>query len=47
MLFERNLHYVTMLTCDIQGDVARAESYVIGLFLDKDCKKGRVPVVPT
>jgi len=31
---EVNLHNVTMHACEIDGDVAHAESYVIGLFLD-------------
>lgn len=31
---EANLHNVTMQSCEIEGDVAHAESYVIGLFLD-------------
>ena len=33
---EVNLHNVTMHSCEIDGDVAHAESYVIGLFLNKD-----------
>ena len=32
---EASLHNVTMHSCDIDGDVAHCESYVIGLFLDK------------
>ena len=32
---ETNLHNVTMHSCEIDGDVAHAESYVIGLFADK------------
>jgi hypothetical protein len=31
---ETNLHNVTMHSCEIDGDVAHAESYVIGLFAD-------------
>lgn len=31
---DANLHNVTMHLCEIDGDVAHAESYVIGLFLD-------------
>lgn len=30
-----NLHNVTMHTCEIDGNVAHAESYVIGLFADR------------
>jgi hypothetical protein len=39
---EVNLHNVTMHACEIEGDVAHAESYVIGLFLDKDCETARI-----
>jgi hypothetical protein len=31
---DANLHNVTMHSCEIDGDVAHAESYVIGMFLD-------------
>jgi hypothetical protein len=31
---ETNLHNVTMQICEIDGDVAHCESYVIGLFAD-------------
>src|SRR5262245_7910081 len=41
-LFAANLHNVTMHSCEIDGDVAHAESYVIGLFLDNDCEKSRM-----
>jgi len=37
-----NLHNVTMHSCEIDGDVAHAESYVIGLFLDNACEKSRI-----
>lgn len=39
---EVNLHNVTMHSCDIQGDVAHAESYVIGLFADKGGESSRM-----
>lgn len=39
---ERNLHHVTMHSCEIAGDVAHAESYVIGLFLDKGTQTSRI-----
>lgn len=39
---EVNLHNVTMHSCEIDGDVAHAESYVIGLFLDKGCQTSRI-----
>jgi hypothetical protein len=37
-----NLHNVTMHACEIDGDVAHAESYVMGLFLDKGRETARV-----
>ena len=37
-----NLHNVTMHRCDIDGDVAHCESYVIGLFLDPDTENSRM-----
>jgi hypothetical protein len=37
-----NLHHVTMHACEIDGDVAHAESYVIGMFLDKENKRSRI-----
>ena len=39
---EVNLHNITMHSCEIDGDVAHAESYVIGLFLDKGCETSRI-----
>jgi hypothetical protein len=39
---EANLHNVTMHACEIEGDVAHAESYVIGLFLDKGSDSARI-----
>jgi hypothetical protein len=39
---ETCLHNVTMHSCDIDGDVAHAESYVIGLFLDKGRETARI-----
>jgi hypothetical protein len=41
-LFDANLHNVTMHTCEIDGDVAHAESYSLGLFLDKGAETGRM-----
>ena len=40
--FQQNMHHVTMTLCDIEGDVAHTESYVIGLFLDHDGNTGRL-----
>ena len=34
-MFDNNLHNVTMHSCEIDGDFAHAESYNIGLFMDK------------
>jgi hypothetical protein len=31
-----NMHHITTHTCEIDGDVAHAESYVIGLMLNHD-----------
>ena len=39
---ETNLHNVTMQSCEIDGDVAHAESYVIGLFLDPGGATSRI-----
>jgi hypothetical protein len=39
---ERNLHHVTMHSCEIDGDTAHSESYVIGLFLDKGEQTSRI-----
>ena len=39
---EVNLHNVTMHSCEIDGDVAHAESYVIGLFADKGAANSRM-----
>lgn len=41
-LFDANLHNVTMHMCDIDGDVAHAESYSLGVFLDKGGETGRI-----
>jgi len=39
---ECNLHNVTMQICDIDGDVAHCESYVIGLFADPGGETSRM-----
>ncbi len=39
---EASLHNVTMQSCAIDGDVAHAESYVVGLFADKGAEKSRM-----
>lgn len=41
-LAQQHMHNITTHLCEIEGDVAHAESYVIGLFLDPDGKTGRV-----
>jgi hypothetical protein len=37
-----NMHNITTHTCEIEGDVAHCESYVIGLFLNTDGKSSRL-----
>ena len=37
-----NLHNVTMQSVEIDGDVAHAESYVIGLFADRGAETSRI-----
>ena len=39
---EQNMHHVTMHSCEIDGDTAHAESYVIGLFLDNGAETSRI-----
>lgn len=41
-IFDANLHNVTMHMCEIDGDVAHAESYSLGVFLDKGGETGRI-----
>jgi ketosteroid isomerase-like protein len=41
-LFDANLHNVTMHVCEIHGDVAHAESYSVGIFLEKGGETGRI-----
>lgn len=41
-LFDGNLHNVTMHMCEIDRDVAHAESYNIGLFMDKGSETARI-----
>jgi hypothetical protein len=41
-LFDANLHNVTMHMCEIEGDIAHAESYSLGVFLDKGAETGRM-----
>lgn len=38
----QNMHNITTHRCDIDGDVAHAESYVIGLFLNPDGATARL-----
>lgn len=38
----QNMHHVTTHHCDIDGDVAHAESYVIGLFFNADGATARL-----
>jgi hypothetical protein len=39
---QQNMHNITTHLCEIDGDVAHAESYVIGMFVDREGKVGRV-----
>jgi hypothetical protein len=39
---EQNLHHITMHRCEIDGDAAHAESYVIGFFLDNGRETSRI-----
>lgn len=39
---QQSLHNITTHNCEIDGDVAHAESYSVGLFLDPDGKTARV-----
>ena len=41
-LFDANLHNVTMHFCEIDGNVAHAESYSVGIFLSKGAETGRI-----
>ena len=38
----QNLHHITTHSCEIEGDVAHADSYVIGLFLNPDGETARL-----
>lgn len=37
-----SMHNITTHTCEIEGDIAHAESYSVGLFLDPNGKTARV-----
>jgi hypothetical protein len=39
---QQSMHNITTHSCEIEGDVAHAESYSVGLFLDPDGKTARV-----
>ena len=38
----QNMHHITTHSCEIDGDVAHADSYVIGLFLNPDGMTARL-----
>jgi len=38
----QNMHHITNHICEIDGDLAHAESYVIGLFFNADGKTARL-----
>jgi hypothetical protein len=39
---KHNMHHLTTHSCEINGDVAHCDSYVIGLFLNTDGKSSRL-----
>ena len=41
-MFMQNMHHITTHSCEIDGDVAHAESYSLGMFLDQDGKTARI-----
>ena len=41
-LFDVTMHNVAMHSCEIDGDVAHAESYNTGLFVDRGGETGRI-----
>lgn len=38
----QNMHHITTHACEIDGDVAHADSYVIGLFFNADGRTARI-----
>lgn len=42
MMFDATIHTPVLQTCEIDGDVAHTESYVIGILLDKGGETSRV-----
>ena len=41
-LFSQTMHHITTHVCEIEGDLAHAESYALGLFLHKDGGTARI-----
>ena len=41
-LFRQTMHNITTHLCEIEGDTAHAESYSIGLFLDREGTTARI-----
>jgi len=41
-MFLQTMHNITTHRCEIDGDTAHAESYSVGLFLDREGKTGRI-----
>ena len=41
-LFLQTMHHITTHLCEIDGDVAHAESYSLGLFLDREGETARI-----
>lgn len=41
-MFLQNMHHITTHSCEINGDVAYAESYSLGMFLDRGGQTARI-----
>lgn len=41
-MFLQNMHHITTHSCEINGDVAYAESYSLGMFLDREAQTARI-----
>lgn len=41
-MFLLNMHHITTHSCEIDGDVAHAESYSLGMFLDREGQTARI-----
>jgi hypothetical protein len=41
-MFLQNMHHITTHSCEIDGDIAHAESYSLGMFLDREGQTARI-----